>query len=87
MKDTKHIRRVILFCRLGHALGVGLGGTKAPKSNTVLLSVRYAISSLTIARNYNQIWYVSNSHEWVAQRKMFFFAPPPGALGRSQKVK
>ena len=27
MKDTKHIRRVFLFCRLGHALGVGLGGT------------------------------------------------------------
>ena len=34
-----------LFCRLGHALGLGLGGTKGPKSNSVLLSVRYAISS------------------------------------------
>ena len=34
-----------LFCRLGHALGVELGGTKGPKSNSVLLSVRYAISS------------------------------------------
>ena len=34
-----------LFCRLGHALGVGLGGTKGPKSNSVLLFVRYAISS------------------------------------------
>ena len=31
-----------LFCCLGHALGVGLGGTK---SDSVLLSVRYAISS------------------------------------------
>ena len=27
IKDTKHIRRVFLFCRLGHAPGVGLGGT------------------------------------------------------------
>ena len=34
-----------LFCRLGHALGVGLGGTKGQKSNSMLLSVRYAISS------------------------------------------
>ena len=34
-----------LFCRLGHALRVELGGTKGPKSNSVLLSVRYAISS------------------------------------------
>ena len=35
----------LLFCRLGHAQGVELGGTKGPKSNSVLLSVRYAISS------------------------------------------
>ena len=34
-----------LSCRLGHALGMGLGGTKGPKSNSFLLSVRYAISS------------------------------------------
>ena len=34
-----------LFCHLGHALGVGFGGTKGPKSNSVMLSVRYAISS------------------------------------------
>ena len=27
MKATKHIRRGFLLCRLGHALGVGLGGT------------------------------------------------------------
>ena len=39
-----------LFCRLGHVLGVGLGGTKGPKSNSVL-SVRYAISSKTTGRN------------------------------------
>ena len=34
---------------------------------------------------FNQIWCVSYSHEWGAQR--IFFAPPPGALGRVQKVK
>ena len=34
---------------------------------------------------FNQIWCVSYSHEWGAQR--IFFAPPPGALGRGQKVK
>ena len=41
----KTYQRDFLFCHLGHALGVGLGGTKGPKSNSVLLSVRYAISS------------------------------------------
>ena len=34
----------------------------------------------------NQIWCVSSSHEWGVQRHIFF-APPPGALGRGQKVK
>ena len=36
---------------------------------------------------FNQIWYVSYSHEWDSQRQIFFKAPPPGALGRGQKVK
>ena len=35
---------------------------------------------------FNQIWCVSYSHEWGVQRQ-FFLAPPPGALGRGQKVK
>ena len=35
---------------------------------------------------FNQIWCVSYSHEWGAQPKEFL-APPPGALGRGQKVK
>ena len=34
----------------------------------------------------SQIWCVSCSHEWGVQRHIFF-APPPGALGRGQKVK
>ena len=33
---------------------------------------------------FNQTWCVSYSHEWGAQRN--FLAPPPGALGRGQKV-
>ena len=36
---------------------------------------------------FNQNWCVSYSHEWGAQRKIFFLAPPTGALGRGQKVK
>ena len=33
-------------------------------------------------------WCVSYLHEWDAQRQIFFGpAPPPGALGRGQKVK
>ena len=35
---------------------------------------------------FNQIWCVSYSHEWGAQRKIFL-ASPPRALGRGQKVK
>ena len=34
----------------------------------------------------NQIWCVSYSHKWGAQRKTNY-APPPGAIGRGQKVK
>ena len=35
---------------------------------------------------FNQILCVSYSYKWGAQRK-FFLAPPPGVLGRGQKVK
>ena len=35
---------------------------------------------------FNQIWCVSYSHEWGAQCQIFL-APPPGALGKGQKVK
>ena len=36
---------------------------------------------------FNQIWCVSYWHEWGVQRQTFLLAPPPGALGRSQKIK
>ena len=35
---------------------------------------------------FNQIWLVSYSHEWGVQHKKKL-APPPGALGKGQKVK
>ena len=34
-----------LFCRLGHALWVGLGVLRGPKCSSVRWSIRYAISS------------------------------------------
>ena len=36
---------------------------------------------------FNQIWCMSYSQEWGVQRKKIFLTPPPGALGRGQKVK
>ena len=35
---------------------------------------------------FNQICFVSYSHEWDVQQQILF-APPPGTLGRGQKVK
>ena len=35
---------------------------------------------------FNEIWCVSYTHEWGVQQQIFL-APPPGALGRGQKVK
>ena len=46
-KSYKTYQTGFLFCHLGHALGVGHGGASGPKSNSVLLSVRYAISACT----------------------------------------
>ena len=48
-------------------------------------SVRYAIF-LNHWTKFHQIWCVSNSHEWGVQQQ-FFLPPPPGALGRGQKIK
>ena len=60
---------------------------------SVRLSVRPLCSSLCPScylllnhpMKFNQIWCVCYSHEWGAQQH--FLAPPPGALGRGQKVK
>ena len=75
-----------LFCRLGHALGVGLWGTKGPKSNSVLLSCPLCYLLLNHWTKFNQIWCVSYSHELGAQRKIFFGPAPwgPGEGSKSQ---
>ena len=43
--EYKTYQTGFLFCPLGHALGVGLGVLRGQKSNSLLLSVRFAISS------------------------------------------
>ena len=73
-----------LFCRLGHALGVGLGVLRGQNQIPSCCPLCYLL--LNHQTKFNQIWCVGYSHEWGVQRQ-FFFAPPPGALGRSQKVK
>ena len=73
-----------LFCRLGHALGVGLGVLRGQiKFHPAVCLLCYLL--LNHWTKFNQIWCVSYSYEWGMQQ--LFFAPPPGALGRGQKVK
>ena len=74
------------FCRLGHALGVGLGVLMGPKLNSIRRSVRCAISSLTIGPNSTKFG-VCDTHMHEACNSQKNLAPPPGALGRGQKVK
>ena len=64
------------FGRLGHAPGVGLGGTVGGCGVKKFFFPKI-----------NQIWCVSYLHEWHIQRHHFLGSPPPGALGRGQKVK
>ena len=71
-----------LFCRLGHALGVGWAKIKfCPAVHPLCYLL------LNHWTKFNQIWCVSYSHEWGAQHQFFFVVAPPGALARSQKVK
>ena len=72
-----------IFCHLDHALRVGLGGTKGPKSNSILLSVRYAISSYTIGRNSTKFG-VRVTHMNGMRNLKKFFAPPPGEGPKGQ---
>ena len=72
-----------LFCHLGHALGVGLGGCLGAK-----IKFRPAICPLCYLllnhwTKFNQIWCVGFSHEWDVQRQ--FFLPRP--LGPWDGVK
>ena len=74
-----------LFCRLGHAPGVGgtwgYLGAKI-KFCPVVCPLCYLL--LSHWTKLNQIWCVSYSQKWGAQRKKNFWPRP---LGRDQKVK
>ena len=61
------------FRRLGHALGVGPGGTVGGWGG-----------SKTVFPKYNQIWCVSYLHEWHMQRHNFWVRASLG-LGEGPK--
>ena len=70
-----------LFCRLGHALGVGLGGYLGAK-----IKFRPAVCPLYYLllnhwTKFNQIWCVSYSHEWGVQEQKNFWTRPLGPWG------
>ena len=71
----------ILFCRPGHALGVGLRGDYGSKIKFRPDVCPLCFLLLYHLTKFNQIWRVSYSHEWGAQRHLFW-PRPPGALGR-----
>ena len=87
MKDTKHIRRIFILSPVSCPRGGTWGylGAKI-KFRPVVCPLCYLL--LNHWTKLSLIWCVRYSHKWGAQRNFFFFlAPPPGALGRGQKVK
>ena len=72
-----------LFCHLGHALRVGLGGTGAKiKFGPAVCPLSCLL--LNHWTKFNQIWCVSYSHEWGGQRKTNF-GPIPWGPGEGSK--
>ena len=69
-----------LFCRLGHALGVGLGGYLGAKIKFGPQLCCLPLCYLLLNRwtKFNQIWCVNHSHEWGAQCQIFFWLRPLG---------
>ena len=65
----KHIQTGFSFGRLGHALGVGLGGT-------VGIDVQNKIFP-----KFNQFWCESYLHKWHIQQLTIFGPSPLGPLG------
>ena len=67
------------FGRLGHAPGLGLGGTMRGLGG----------SKKFFFRKFNQIWCLSYLHEWHMQRHHFWGSPPPppplGPLGGAKR--
>ena len=84
MKDTKHIRRVFILSP-GSCPRGGTWGYLGAKIKFLPAVCPLCYLLLNHWTKFNQIWCVSYSHEWGAQRT--FLATPPGALGRGQKVK
>ena len=85
MKDTKHIDGSFILSP-GPCPRAGTWGYLGAK-----IKFRPAVCPLCYLllnhwTKFNQIWCVNYSYRWGAQRN-FFLAPPPGALGRGQKVK
>ena len=62
------------FSRLGHAPGVGLGGTRGG----------WGVQKLFFPK-FNQIWCVSNLHEWHMQQHNFFGSHPLGPWGGAKR--
>ena len=86
MKDTKHIRRFFFILSPGSCPRDGTLGYLWAK-----IKFRPAICPLCYLllnhwTKFNQIWCMSYSREWGAQRN-FFWPLAPGALGRGQRVK
>ena len=72
MKDIKHTRQDFLFGHLGHAQGVGLGGTLGESKKFFFLK-------------FNQIWCVSYLHECHMQRHHFLGPHPLGPSGGAKR--
>ena len=60
------------FCHLGHALGVGLGGTVGGWGSNFF-------------PKFNQIWRVSYLHQWHMQRHNILGPHPLGPCGRAKR--
>ena len=70
-KRCKTYQMGFSFCRLGHALGVGLGGAKGSKIKFPPAACPLCYLLLSHWTKFNQIWCVSLSHEWGVQRHFF----------------
>ena len=74
MKDIKYIRRDFNLVAWVMPQGWDLG-------------VPWEVGDQFFFPKFNQIWCTSYLHEWHMQQHKLFGSPPPGALGRGQKVK
>ena len=86
IKYAKHIRCFFFILSLGSCPRGGTWGYFGTKIRFRPAVCPLCCLLLSHWTKFNQIWCVSHSYEWGAQRKQFL-APPPLALGRGQKVK